>query len=317
MERDPVHRIAKAGLAGGAQRRSDDVRRPTGGQPAATWEWDVAGVCEKPVTVVRWWRPRDRAVMSDYIGVDAWGTEHRKWIGPVETRGYTWSPGKPQKLEVTLQVPCRKCDTCRKKRAGIWAMRALTEIQRAPGRTWFGTLEFAPEERTKAMARARLKMKRRASGDFDALSPERKGSALIDAVSPQVTNYFKRLRKGGPVPVEDGVFECDLSRWFEPAEFRYLCVAEFHKLCGECKKARLKPPCPHATWFPHFHVLLHEYGPPIVKDNLEGRWDCGFEQWRLVEDDAEARRRRAFYVAKYIAKEAGSRVRCSLHYGHL
>lgn len=75
--------------------------------------------------------------------------------------------------------------------------------------------------------------------------------------------------------------------------FRYCVVAEAHK-----------------DGYPHLHMLVHEVSAPIPKSRLQAEWPFGFTTFKLVKDfDA------VHYVAKYLAKDARTRIRASLRYG--
>lgn len=76
-------------------------------------------------------------------------------------------------------------------------------------------------------------------------------------------------------------------------QFRYVFVAEAHK-----------------TGLPHFHALIHETGDPVRHSALVGAWEWGFIHAKLVQDVAQAA-----YVAKYLSKTMGARVRASIQYG--
>lgn len=85
-----------------------------------------------------------------------------------------------------------------------------------------------------------------------------------------------------------------LKRMRKKARFRFLAVFERHK-----------------DGFPHLHLLIHENVQPITKSAIQAEWRLGFSQCKLVDDRPGA----AFYVAKYLAKEAATRVRASVRYG--
>lgn len=75
--------------------------------------------------------------------------------------------------------------------------------------------------------------------------------------------------------------------------FRYVVVAEAHK-----------------DGYPHLHMLVHEVSAPIPKRVLQDEWPFGFTTFKLVNNlDA------VHYVAKYLAKDARTRIRASLRYG--
>jgi len=92
----------------------------------------------------------------------------------------------------------------------------------------------------------------------------------------EVTLYLKRLRK------ESG------------SRLRYLLVAEQHK-----------------SGLPHYHMLMHERCGCVKHATLQGQWHLGFSHAKLLADANGAR-----YVAKYIMKCTGLRVRASVHYGN-
>jgi len=95
-------------------------------------------------------------------------------------------------------------------------------------------------------------------------------------ISREITLYFKRLRKEG-------------------AKLRYLLVAEQHK-----------------DGWPHYHCLIHEKDTPITKRLLQSHWLIGFSSFKLVDlFDQKV----AYYVTKYISKQALARIRASLKYG--
>lgn len=76
-------------------------------------------------------------------------------------------------------------------------------------------------------------------------------------------------------------------------KFRYIVVTEAHK-----------------DGYPHLHLLVHELLTPITKRTLQSEWCYGFSTFKLVED-----RRAAQYIAKYLAKDARTRIRASQKYG--
>lgn len=94
------------------------------------------------------------------------------------------------------------------------------------------------------------------------------------------------------------IISAELTKYFKRlrkkgATFRYVLVAEAHK-----------------DGYPHFHALLHEVDQPITKSRLQEEWPYGFTTAKLVKDEAAAH-----YVAKYLAKDARTRIRASQHYG--
>lgn len=107
------------------------------------------------------------------------------------------------------------------------------------------------------------------------LTPPEQYRYLADFLGKEATRWLKRLRK--------------------KAALRYLLVFEAHK-----------------DGFPHIHLLLHEQGANLSKRDLEHHWSYGFSNWRLVD---KGDTKPAWYVSKYLVKDARTRVRASQHYG--
>lgn len=190
-----------------------------------------------------------------------------------------WDAEQPPsgRVPVEMQSRCRKCENCLAHRRRLWAARGRAEIDAAP-RTWFGTFTMHPEARFAIQMRALDRLHRSGHGlEWHALPRDVRFKALADVASHEVTLWLKRVRK------QSG------------ARLRYLLVTESHK-----------------DGFPHFHMLLHEYDGSATKRLLESQWRCGFSQWRVVRPDD---RKASFYVAKYLAKSALTRVRASQRYG--
>lgn len=195
----------------------------------------------------------------------------------VETINAQWQPGKwPGKVPVEVGNRCRRCDNCLKHRRRLWTARAIDELK-ASNRTWFGTLTVAPHERFKAQVYASQRATRRGHGNWHSMTAPDQYEHLHSVLSPEVTKWLKRVRKAAAAPL------------------RYLLVSEAHR-----------------DGFPHFHLLLHEPALPVTKRVLESNWRLGFSQFRLVQEQDP---RSAYYACKYLAKEARTRVRASLHYG--
>lgn len=110
------------------------------------------------------------------------------------------------------------------------------------------------------------------------LSPAEQFQARHQEISRDLTTWLKRVRK------QSG------------ARLRYLLVAEAHK-----------------SGLPHYHALIHErrFSVPVTERVLRHQWNLGFSKFQLVEG-SEA----AWYVAKYLAKDARARVRASVRYGN-
>lgn len=146
---------------------------------------------------------------------------------------------------------------------------------KAAHRTWFATLTVAPHERFVATLAASGLAENAGHGAWPTLAPETKFKYLVKHLNQEIDRYFKRVRK--------------------THSLRYLLVSESHK-----------------DGFPHFHALIHEEALPLTKRLLESNWRVGFSQFRLV-DSADPRS--AFYVCKYLSKDAQTRVRASRRYG--
>lgn len=179
-----------------------------------------------------------------------------------------------------LEVPCRQCENCLRRRAAHWRMRANTEWQ-AASRTWFGTLTLKPEQHFRVLSEARAYCSKSLDPekrDFDSLPTEEQFALRHRIISREITLYVKRIRETSG------------------AKLRLLCVAEEHK-----------------SGLPHYHMLVHEPNPAesISKAQLEAGWKWGFSNWRLVKDP-----RAAGYVTKYLAKSSKARVRASVDYGN-
>lgn len=191
--------------------------------------------------------------------------------------------------QVETDVRCRKCEACQRARRNFWAARACTEQGRAE-RTFFLTLTFRPQERLRIEALLERKLAaagltlRGADGctAIDDL-PQRLG----DEVRPLVAKFWKRLRK------RTG------ERW------RYFAAFEYHK-----------------DGWPHVHALVHARagavpdgkdarGFPAANQVFADTWGLGFTYTvPVAPDDPD----KAFYVAKYVAKQGG-RIAASQAYG--
>ena len=228
-------RLAARAIAGGGQHTGLTEVR-----------WDVSGRCLSPRTVEVWGRP------------DA--QERRAGKSSIAT---------------IYDVPCRRCEPCRKARAARWRYRAHVEMQGA-WRTWFGTLTLSPDRRVfiEAAARAGLARRGTAWSDLDA---EEQWQASVAVASAEVTKWLKRIRK------ESG------------AKLRFILVVEAHK-SGD----------------PHFHVLIHEQQADLQvgERTLRKQWRWGFSKFNLVHETKVAR-----YVTKYLTKSVLARVRASIRYG--
>lgn len=229
-----------------------------------SWKVDYASgsgkrPCLSPVTIYRTGRPKSKA---------------RKPLHVVDVRKQETVP-----VNVEMQVPCRRCDNCLKRRSQHWYMRALSET-RAAQRTWFGSLTLSPEQHVRVAAACRIQMAENGD-DFDLL-PQGKQFAMRHAcISRELTLYLKRVRKRVP-----------------SCKFSFVCVVEAHteKLNG----------------LPHYHMLIHEApgSSPVPHRILSNEWRVGFSNWKLLVTATKVG-----YVTKYLSKSMLARVRASIDYG--
>lgn len=156
----------------------------------------------------------------------------------------------------------------------------MEELTLTKGRTWFVTLTLRPEAHFKMASQARLRLAAQGD-DFDRLDEAKQFAERHTEISREITLWLKRIRK------ESGV------------QLRYFLVAEAHK-----------------SGLPHYHAMVHEpeAGREVRARTLSRQWTLGFSQCKLVAEGQE--KRTASYVAKYLSKDAISRVRASQGYGH-
>lgn len=102
---------------------------------------------------------------------------------------------------IDMEVPCRKCPDCLRRRSRQWRKRALRELGTA-NRTWLATFTVAPENRVLWAYRLNTPLSNPLSDEAYV--------RLWREFSRELTKYFKRQRKAG-------------------YRFRYLLVAEKHK----------------------------------------------------------------------------------------
>lgn len=242
---------------------------------------DVSGRCKSPVMVAMTGLQDGRLHRLKDIGDTIRDVPFLDWapgLGYVDAYGapVRLSGGAPNiPVHVDLAVPCRRCEACLKRRAFEWTKRARVEIARA-SRTWFGTLTIAPENWFMIDARARLHCRETGRG-FDQLDPNERFRERHRQISFELTKFVKRVRKQSK------------------ASIRFLLVAEAHK-----------------SGLPHYHMLVHEAKEPVRERVLNGQWQLGFSQWRLVRDEMAAS-----YICKYVAKSALARLRASKGYGSM
>jgi len=253
----------------------DSAHPPTVRGPK-TAEWDVSGRCEAPRRFTLTGR-RDSRQREQYR--------------------YRWDPEGRYDLDMTVR--CRKCRACLRQKAKAWASRAQTEL-RAAARTWFVSLTLTPENHQRIADEVRLRLSKGGT-DFDCLSEAEQFAERHQAISPLVTKFLKRLRKGS---AGDGG-----RTSFDPAQIRYLCIVEPHK------EKRFGG---QNYGLPHYHLFVHESDPQrhLPKRALQENWSFGFSSCKLVDLLSHSVDQSARYITKYIVKESCARVRASLDYGN-
>lgn len=226
------------------------------------------------------------------------------------------------------QARCRKCFSCKRRKALFWTGRAVTEFQQCP-RTIMGT--FTLTQQTHEMFDWMLEVGVpgvRPAVDLGAMTDAQRFAARASIFGDEITNWIKRLRRGQDIPLAGGHWKPQL---------RYLLIAEAHdsETTSDVMRGR-----------PHFHILLHEQeagalvkGDPAramthgrsyewERRNVKTRrgwkpalfahdsawirlqWEHGFTKFQLCEDVNSA-----VYVCKYLTKQLMVRVRASQHYG--
>jgi len=196
-----------------------------GSHHTRTVEWDVAGNCQSPITVELHGRPR----------------------APIgEKHMLLHRDGSPR--FVVMQVACRKCENCLRRRGYMWSMRARAEWGQS-NRTWLATLTLSPTALTVLLSRARVRLGRGGT-DYDALAGPEQFLELEKEGFREIQKYLKRLRKNSGKAI------------------RYLCITESHK-----------------SGVPHWHLLIHEPDQPLSYDkDLKGSWTNGFDSYKLCRD---------------------------------
>lgn len=249
-DRNRVRRAIAAALDRGATK---PVKFRKGTTNAHTWATSYAANCSSPITVEQIGRRLTKGAKSVHAVV-------------MTGDGYVVNE---------IEVPCRLCENCLRRRAAHWRLRALSETKAAV-RTWFSTLTLTPDAHAQVAMALRLEAARNGD-DFDALSPEKQFACRHFVICRELTLYLKRIRKDA-----------------NSTDMRFLCVAEAHK-----------------TGLPHYHMLIHEgRSAPIKWATLSKKWRIGFSNHVLVTDPKQAG-----YVCKYLQKSSMARVRASLDYG--
>ena len=176
--------VASAALDAGGRRKT-----------ATSFEWDVAGKCEKPVPVELVGRPSAPLIV---VGRNI-----------ANAKTVVVSPSKPVPLFIDLQVPCRKCGPCLKNRANYWRTRAASEIK-ISARTWFVTLTLRPDRTFYYLELMRHNALARGI-DADREDSNSRFRRHCQEIGRELTMFLKRVRKN--------------SR----AKLRYCAVFEPHK----------------------------------------------------------------------------------------
>lgn len=226
------------------------------------------------------------------------------------------------------QARCRRCFSCKRRKAMFWAGRAVTEFQQS-ARTIMGTFTLSPEKHQEFDWRLEVgESGVRPPVDIWQMTEEARFAARSSIFGNEITKWVKRLRRGQDAPLAGGHWK---------PKFRYLLIAEAHdsEATSDLIKGR-----------PHFHILLHEReAGALVKGDpstamLRGRsyewerrnvktktgwkpglfahddawlrrqWEHGFTKFRLCEDVNSA-----VYPCKYLTKAMRVRVRASQAYG--
>lgn len=273
------------------------------------------------------WDEYKRDALSRPIGLDPLGGRMRRVclievaMDCEDPRGrelharYSSRHGRAVKpITIVIQSRCRKCGSCKRRRALFWRGRAFSEYQTA-FRSFFGTLTLTPENDVMIDALARVEQAEKGT-DFDTVETVEQFRIRCEVGGREVTKWIKRLREGNTVHA--------------PPVFRYLLVAEAHNgsASSELKRGR-----------PHWHVLLHEtdvgaplvlphefavdksgrpitdkYGNGYVSDTafLKSQWKAGLSRFQLCGTPQAAT-----YLTKYLTKDTSSvRIRASSRYGN-
>lgn len=222
------------------------------------------------------------AVSVDYAGKCECPRGIERRVRPdqgLKVAGYVYDPPFLARtaLSLDMDVACRRCPACLRRRAWLWRDRAASEI-RSAARTWFGTLTFSPDYQQRCLEMARKHCADQGV-DLETLSEAEQFAERCRVAGREVTDWLKRVR-----------FESD-------APLRYLLVAERHtqQMAGA----------------PHYHILLHESdaSKPVRHRVVRQQWRVGFSRWVLANEYS------AGYICKYLAKDMLARVRASVFYG--
>lgn len=232
-----VRRVQRTALANGGS-----VRPFADGTSSRTVLWNVAGNCSSPITVELHGRKERMNEKFLHVGADP--------------------NSKPNFVE--MEVACRKCENCLRRKSAMWRLRAMHET-RIASRSWLATFTLNPASLVTLLSRARVDA-RKGGFDYDGLSGPEKFLYLEKRGFTEIQLWLKRLRK------------------ISGKSVRYLCVTEAHK-----------------SGNPHWHLLLHEVDRPLSYDReLKGSWPLGFDSYKLVRS-AHAAGYVAKYLSKDFA----------------
>ena len=258
--------------------------------------WNVAGngrlQCQSPV-------------FREYIGAEPI-TEDLRHDRP---------KGRKNTRSIELDTRCRRCPPCLEARKLLWRGRARAEVALA-SRTWFGTLTVSPDHQAYAQYRADLRLGRQGVV-WDDLTREEQFAERVREISPEITKWFKRVRKQASVALRQKARKdygckatvgkrctCHPLRLFT-VTIKYLLVVEEHTGGGE------------QHGLPHFHLLIHEVheGRPVRHECMKSKWSLGHTDFKLIPPPELGGIKYANYVTKYLTKSFLCRARASLKYG--
>jgi len=211
------------------------------------------------------------------IAGDCMSSVTRVFFGvPTEKAGWLERVVKRGNWLPTLHLEVR-CRKCK----NCLRQRARQWVARAveecnlAARTWMATFTLSPQSNYLLTLRASARLRTQGVA-LQSLHPAEQINELRREFGTELTKYFKRLRK------DTG------------AHIRYYLVFETHK-----------------SGLPHAHALIHEVfdAEPVRHARLVANWTLGHTMFKLAD------RKAAYYVSKYLTKEASLRVRASLQYG--
>ena len=196
-------------------------------------------------------------------------------------------PGRP--LELSLTVPCRKCDKCLWLRKTKWQALAVRETYlNREGKNWLFTLTFSRNQMGHAIGRVGAMI---GSPDFNRLLERelyKDVKAHFDVVRSRYRRALKkRYRASNPIEYKKHGYPKPLDT------LRYFAV---HERGDETQRS-------------HFHCLVHGDDLLTYRILTQG-WGSRVKDCSLLEDPVKA----SVYVSKYLGKNPG-RIRSSKFYG--